>query len=142
MIKIFNSCTREMKNLNVNKFLETHASRTYRKASQKLHARSKITSYMDHEKRKWLMKKSIASQFCYSSLIWMFHSWKLNNCIYELHDRAHRRVYKGKRATSDKPLEIDNSVRVHLGTLSMKLSNLENLHVSYILRWPYLWIEI
>ena len=51
------------------------------KASQKLHALSKVTQFMRTEKRGVIMKAFINSQFGYCPLVWMFHSRKLNNRI-------------------------------------------------------------
>ena len=71
---------------------ESHVSTLCKKASQNLHALSRITNYMDFEKRKCLMK--ITSQFNYGPLIWMFLSRKLNSRYDEI-------------------LQKDNFVRVH-----------------------------
>ena len=46
---------------------QSHVSPFYKKASQKLHALSKITNYMDLEKWKCFMKAFMASHFNISS---------------------------------------------------------------------------
>ena len=66
----------------------------YKKASHKLHARARISPFMNKNKFRVLMKVFIESQFGYCPLIWMFHSRKLNNKINRLHQRALRLVYK------------------------------------------------
>ena len=69
-------------------------SMIYKKASHKLHALARISPFMNKNKFRVLMKVFIESQFGYCPLIWMFHSRKLNNKIYRLHERALRLVYK------------------------------------------------
>ena len=65
----------------------THVSGLCKKASQKMHALSRIAKYMGLERRRMIMKYFILSQFGYCPLIWMFHSRKLNNRINRLHER-------------------------------------------------------
>ena len=54
---------------------------------------------MDLVKRSTLMKVFITYQFNYCPLIWMFHSWQLNNRIKKIQERALRLVYKDKKLT-------------------------------------------
>ena len=65
-----------------------HFSSLCKKASQKLHALTRIVNYMDFSKRKCLMKPFVTSQLNYCPLIWMFHSRELNNRINRIHERA------------------------------------------------------
>ena len=58
-----------------------------KKASQKLHALTRNSIYMEPKKLK-LMKTFVMSQFSYCSLIWMFHDRSLNNKINRIHERA------------------------------------------------------
>ena len=58
---------------------ESHVSTLCKKASQKLHALSRITNYMELEKRKCLIKTFITSQFNYFPLMWIFNSRKLSD---------------------------------------------------------------
>ena len=60
---------------------DQHVSNLCIKANQKLHALSRISSFMNIEKRKSIMNAFIASQFGYCPLVWMFHSRELNNRI-------------------------------------------------------------
>ena len=70
-----------------------HIASLCKKASQKLHALTRIVNYMDLPKRKVLMKAFITSQFSYCPLIWMFHSRTLNNRINNIRERALRLIY-------------------------------------------------
>ena len=51
----------------------------YAKARAKSKALSKIAPFMNIKKKKLLMKAFFKAQFSYWSLIWIFHSRKLNN---------------------------------------------------------------
>ena len=71
-----------------------HVLTLCKKASQKLHALTRISIYMEPEKLKLLMKTFVVSQFSCFSLIWMFHDRNLNNKINRIHERALRIAYK------------------------------------------------
>ena len=59
-----------------------------------MHALARISKYMNTEKLRVIVKAFIESQFGYCPLVWMFHSWALNNKINRLHERTLRLVYK------------------------------------------------
>ena len=63
-----------------------------KKASQKLSALARMTSSLKFKQRKLLLNAFITAQFSYASVIWMFHSRKLNNGINHIHERALRLV--------------------------------------------------
>ena len=50
---------------------EHHITSLCKKASQKLHALARIAHSMDFEKRRYLMKAFVISQFNHCPLIWM-----------------------------------------------------------------------
>ena len=60
---------------------KNHVSSLCKKASQKMHALTRIVNYMNLSKRKGLMKTFVISQFNYCPLVWMFHCRKLNHRI-------------------------------------------------------------
>mgnify|MGYP001797459550 FL=1 len=84
-----------------------------KKAGQKLNALARISSIMNMEKRRVIMKSFIVSQFGYCPLIWMFHSRSLNNKINFLHERALRITYDDKNLTFEELLKKDKSVSIH-----------------------------
>ena len=101
-----------------------HVASLCTKASQKLHALSRISSYMTLMQRKIIMKTFIISQFGYCPLVWMFHSRKLNGRINRLHERALRLVYRDDSSTFDELLIKDESYTVHernIQTLAIEL---------------------
>ena len=54
------------------------------------------------------MKAFIAFEFGYCSLVWMFHSRKLNIQVNKLHERALRIVYQDYASSFTELLERDN----------------------------------
>ena len=58
---------------------EEHLSKVCDKASQKLNALARISSYMNINQRKRIMRAFISSQFGYCPLVWFFCSRKINN---------------------------------------------------------------
>ena len=79
--------------IDSNLTFQTHVNNICKKASQKLNALARVSSYMDTQKKIILMKSFIISQFGYCPLIWMFHSKALNNKINSIHERALRISY-------------------------------------------------
>ena len=60
---------------------DEHVSDIFSKATQKLHALSRVSHFMTLDQRKVVMKSFIMSQFGYCPLVWIFHRRKLNNRI-------------------------------------------------------------
>ena len=87
-----------------------HVKILCKKASQKLHALTRISIYMEPEKLKLLMKAFVMSQFSYCSLIWMFHDRNLKNKINRIHERVLRIAYKDNVSSFENLLIMDNSV--------------------------------
>ena len=84
--------------IDSNLSFEEHASNICKKASQKLNALARISSYMDIQKRRAIMKSFITSKSSCCLLVWMFHSRKLNK-INAIHERALRIAYCDKHST-------------------------------------------
>ena len=101
-----------------------HVAGLCTKASQKLHALSRVSNYMTLKQRKTIYKSFILSQFGYCPLVWMFHSRKLNGRINRLHERALRIVYNDDKSTFNELLIKDESYTVHernIQTLAIEL---------------------
>ena len=92
---------------------DNHVRGLCNKANLKLHALSRISSFMSSDKLKIVMKAFVLSQFNYCPLIWMFHSREMNNRINHIHERALRIAYKDKSSSFAELLRKDGSVRIH-----------------------------
>ena len=81
--KIFNSKREKLLGIIIDnelKFYE-HVSNICKKASNKLHALSRISDFMTVQKRRIVMKSFIEAQFGYCPLVWMFCGKSLDNRI-------------------------------------------------------------
>ena len=85
--------------IDSNFSFEYHIGKICRKASQKLHALSRIAKYISKDKERMLFKSFIVSQFNYSPIAWMSHGRGLNNKINNIHERALRTVYQDKKSS-------------------------------------------
>ena len=67
-------------------YFTEHVHKICDKASQKLNALARLSSFMSLEKRRLIMKAFVNSQSGYCPLIWMFHNRTLNNRINTIHE--------------------------------------------------------
>ena len=93
-----------------------------KKGSQKLHALSRISYFLDIDQLKRIMKAFILSQFSYCPLVWMFCDRALNNKINRIHERALRITYKGMTSDYDTMLLKDNAVPIHIRNLQLLMT--------------------
>ena len=84
-----------------------------RKASQKLDAISRITLYMDFNKKRLAVNIFFMAQFNYCPLVWICHNKTYKNKRNRLHERYLRLIYNDKRSSFEDLLEKDNSVSIH-----------------------------
>ena len=106
-----------------------HVHKLCKKASQKLHALSRVASYMNQERRRIIMKAFVQSQFGYCPLVWMCHSRVLNSRINRIHERALRIVYNDYTSTFTILLDRDKSFTVHqrnIQTLAIEVFKVVN----------------
>ena len=113
---IQNSNCRKLLGIKIDNNLtfDEHVSGICTKASQKLHALSRVSHFMTFEHRLVSMKSFILSQFGYCPLVWMFHSRKLNNRINRIHERALRIVYQDSKSSFAELLMKDESFTIHV----------------------------
>ena len=71
---------------------KSHISELCKKASQKIAALSRLSSYLHNSEKKIIFNSIIKSQFSYCSLVWMFCSRTSNNMINKLHERSLRSI--------------------------------------------------
>ena len=113
--QIYNSQHEKLLGITIdnNMKFDEHVSMLCKKASQKLHALARVSTFMNLEQRRKIMNAFIASQFGYCPVVWMFHSRMLNNRINKIHERALRIVYKDLSSTFEQLLQKDRSFTIH-----------------------------
>ena len=75
-----------------------------KKASRKLYALVRIFKYVETSKHEIFVIFFIISQFSYGSLIWMFHSRKMEQRVNKIHKRALRLIYSSNSKLTFKEL--------------------------------------
>ena len=99
--------------LDNNLKFEKHANNLCTKASQKLSALCRVSSFMSTGQKRIIMKAFINSHFGYCPLVLMNHNRKINNRINRIHERALRVVFNDDNASFEQLLEKDNAVQIH-----------------------------
>ena len=100
---------------------KTHVDSLCKKASQKLHALARISTYMGKPHLELTMNTFIMSHFSYCPLVWMFHDRASNNKINKIHERALRIIHKDSTSNFQELLSKSNSVSVHQRNLQLLL---------------------
>ena len=104
-----------MLGINIDHFLtfNEHVSKLCKKASQKLHAIARISSYLNKDKLRLIMNAFFLFQFGYCPLVWMFTNRRYNNEINRLRERMLRTVYKDYKSSFAELLSEEKSFTVH-----------------------------
>ena len=87
---------------------------------------------MNIQKRRTIMKSFAISQFSYCSLIWIFHSRRLNNKINSIHERALRKTYQDNASTFQELLNQDNPISIHHRNLQVSAKETCKIHRSLV----------
>ena len=106
--------------LDSNFSLEYHINRIYHKASQNLHALSRITKYISKDEKSVLFNCFIISPFNY----WMCQGRGLNNKIKNIHERILRIVYQNKKSPFETLLKRNKSTSIHMKNLQYMATEL------------------
>ena len=100
-------------------FFDDHISELCKKASRKIHALSRVASYMNISKKCILMNAFFKSKCSYCPLVWMCHSRANNDKINRLHESCLRIIYSDKQSPFKTLLERDGSVSVYSQNLQI-----------------------
>ena len=95
-----------------------------KKASQKLHALARISSFIGLPQRWVIMKACFNSQFGYCPLVWMIHCRSINNKINRVHERRLRIVCKDKFSSFENLLEKDKTVKIQVRNLQVLVTEM------------------
>ena len=109
------SCCKELLGIKIDSNLtfHDHIIALCSEANKKLSALSRVSKYMDINKRRILMKSYFFSQFNYCPLVWMCHSRSLNNKINWIQERALQIVYRDYKSSFKELLQKDKSITIH-----------------------------
>ena len=103
---------------------DKHVLNIIKKANSKLSAPSRLTKFMNLQKKRTLYKAFVESLFKYCPLTWMFHGCKTNYKINRLKERALRLLtYKDYISSFEELLSKD-------GTFSIHKENIQNLAIE------------
>ena len=112
---VFNTTTSKILGVTFDNLLtfEPHIDNLCKKASLKISALARISTYLSKAKKRYLMNAFIKCHFSYCPLIWMFHSRSLEHKINKLHERCLRIVYTDTISSFEDLLKQDNSSTFH-----------------------------
>ena len=65
--------------------IDSHIGKMSKTSAQKLNALSRISTFLNKDKKSIILNAMIKSQFSYCPLIWMFSSQQSNNLIKKAH---------------------------------------------------------
>ena len=109
---------------------QSHIDKICKKASYKLNTISRITPYMDFNKKRFAVNAFFMAHFNYCQLIWMCHSRTYNNKIGRLHERCLRLIYDDKRSSLEELLEKDNAVSIRYKNLQAPAVEMFKVHTK------------
>ena len=92
---------------------QSHIDNICKKVAHKLNTISRITPYMDFNKRKIVLNPFFSLQFNYCPLIWMCHNGIYNKKINRLYERCLHLIYNDKCSSFEELLVKDKSVSIH-----------------------------
>ena len=105
-------------------YFKSHISSLYKRASQKLHAIARVSTFMDAGKLRLLMNSFVNAQFSYCPKICIFHDRNLNAKVNKIHERAPIIVYKDTHADYEALVTLANAVSVHQRNLQYLMTEM------------------
>ena len=100
---------------------KSHVHSLCKKASLKLHALARISTYMERPHLELKIAAFTMSQVSYCPLVWMFHDKASNNKINKIHERTLRIIHKESTSNFQKLLSKSNSVSRYLQLLLIEI---------------------
>ena len=119
--KVWSTCSEKLLRTKIDNKLtfEEHVQGLCKKASQNVSALTRISSLVRFEQRKCIVSSFITSHFSYCSLVWMFHSWHLNNRINHIHERGLKFFYQDYNSSFKELLRRDSFSTFHQRNLKI-----------------------
>ena len=103
---------------------ESHILSLCKRASQRVHALARVSTFIDPRKLRLLMSSFVNAQFSYCHLIWMFHDRNLNAKVNNIHGRALRIIYKDTHAEHEASLKLDSVLSIHQRNLQYLMTEM------------------
>ena len=110
--------------------LNDHIENKCKKTGAKLNTLTRVTQYMNTEKKRSMMNALFLLQFNYCPLTWMFHNRSLNHKKNRLHERCLRVIYNDSHSCYDESLNLDNSVSVHHRNLQISATTMFRVYTG------------
>ena len=108
---------------------KNHISELYKKASKKIAALFRLSSYLHYPEKKLIFNSIIKSQFSFCPLVWMFCSRTSNNMINKLHERSLRIILNDYLSNFNILLENNKDICNHhrnIQTLLIEVFKMKN----------------
>ena len=101
---------------------DSHIRKMCNKSGQKLNALSRITTFLNKDKKGIIFNAMIKSQFSYCPIIWMFSSRRSENLINKVHERALRLITNDENSSFETLLQNINDITVHQRNLQILMT--------------------
>ena len=109
---------------------EEHVEGLCEKASQNVSALARVSSLIRLEQRKHIVNSFITSHFSYCPLVWIFHSWRLNNRINHIYERALRIIYQDYNFSFTELLRKDSSLTIDQCNLQLLVTEMFKVKIG------------
>ena len=109
---------------------QSHIDNIYKRASHKLNAISRITPYVDFNKKRLAVNAFFRAQFNYCPLIWMCHIERIIIKENRLNERCLQLIYDDKRASIEHLLEKDHSFSINHKNLQALAIEMFEIHTK------------
>ena len=101
--------------------IKSYISELCKKASQKIAALSRLSSYLNNSEKRLISNSIIKSQFRYCPLVWMFCSRTSKSMINKLHERSLRIILNDYSSDFNMLLENNNDIYNHYRNIQVLL---------------------
>ena len=105
-IRLKKTTTKKLLGITIDKHLNfnEHLTNVCKRASRKLNALSRVSSFLSYQEKKVMSNSFISGQSNYCPLIWMFSSIRSYKKINKLHERSLRLCHNDYTSSNDKLL--------------------------------------
>ena len=103
---------------------DSHIRKMCKKSGQKFNALSRITAFLNKDKKSIIFNAMIKSQFSYCPIIWMFSSRQSNNLINKVHERSLTLIRNDENSSFETLLQNINDITVHQKNLQILMTEI------------------